>query len=198
MVKVWNAHIVTTCHPTIQIANYLGKVNRLYSLCFILSFTFVTLHVETWQLWRLHLDLNLDQILEHSSHNTQQYLTDDSEGAGILGTLSEAGLIYVKEVLVNQILKEITPLSLPDIHSQAKSPIGQVDTTITHIELSGANVSYSDVDLGKTGITVFAGDIKARMRFHWKYECTSSYIPFPVTDGGWADVEVSFWSFLCP
>ncbi|KAH9555834.1 hypothetical protein CY35_08G137300 [Sphagnum magellanicum] len=143
------------------------------------------------ELWRPRLDLNLDQILEHSSHNTQQYLTDDSEGAGILGTLSEAGLIYVKEVLVNQILKEITPLSLPDIHSQAKSPIGQVDTTITHIELSGANVSYSDVDLGKTGITVFAGDIKARMRFHWKYECTSSYIPFPVTDGGWADVEVT-------
>jgi hypothetical protein len=175
-------------HPDCQL---LGKSEQTYSLCFILPFTFVTLNVETWQLWRPHLDLNLDQILEHSSHNTQQYLTDDSEGAGILGTLSEAGLIYVKEVLVNQILKEITPLSLPDIHSQAKSPIGQVDTTITHIELSGANVSYSDVDLGKTGITVFAGDIKARMRFHWKYECTSSYIPFPVTDGGWADVEVT-------
>jgi hypothetical protein len=103
------------------------------------------------------LDLNLDQILEDSSHNTQQYLTDDGEGAGILGTLSEAGLSYVKEVLVNQILKEITPLSLPDIHSQAKSPIGRVDATITHIELSGANVSYSDVDLGKTGISVCWG-----------------------------------------
>ena len=113
------------------------------------------------------------------------------EAAGILVTLSESGLTYVKEVLVNRILEEITPLALPDIKVRTNSPIGHVDMEITKIELSGANVSYSDVDLGKTGITVIAGDIQARLRLHWYYEYSATYVPFPINDGGWADVKVS-------
>jgi len=129
----------------------------------------------------------------------KKYLTniDNSEEvAGILVTLSEVGITYVKEVLVNQILSDIIPLALPDIHLQVKAPVGLVDTTITRLELSGANVSHSDVKLGKTAITVSAENIKAKIHFHWVYQYTSSYIPFPVTDGGWADVEVS--SFCSP
>lgn len=113
------------------------------------------------------------------------------EAAGILVTLSESGLTYVKEVLVNRILEEITPLALPDIKVRTNSPIGHVDTEITKIELSGANVSYSDLDLGKTGITVFAGDIQAKLRLHWYYEYSATYVPFPINDAGWADVKVS-------
>lgn len=119
---------------------------------------------------------------------------DGSDVAGIMVTLSESGLTYVKEVLVNEILAEITPLALPDIKAMVDSPIGRLSTQITHIELSGANVSYSDVDLEKTGITVFAGDIQARIRLHWYYEYSATYMPFPVNDGGWADVEVK----ICP
>ncbi|KAG0582311.1 hypothetical protein KC19_3G050700 [Ceratodon purpureus] len=111
--------------------------------------------------------------------------------AGIMVTISESGLNYAKEVLVNEILAEITPLLLPDIKAHVTSPIGRVDMRISHIELSGANVSYSDVDLGKTGITVFAGDIHARIRLHWYYEYTATYVPFPVNDGGWADINVN-------
>ncbi|XP_024362697.1 putative BPI/LBP family protein At1g04970 [Physcomitrium patens] len=115
----------------------------------------------------------------------------DLDVAGIMITPSESGLNYVKEVLVDQILQEITPLALPDIKAHVDSPIGTIDTRISHIELSGANVSYSDVDLGKTGITVFAGDIQARLRLHWYYEYSAAYVPFPINDGGWADVEVN-------
>jgi hypothetical protein len=145
------------------------------------------------QLWRFDSDLKLEKFPELNSHNTLKYLTNNSEGAGILVTLSEAGITYVKEVLVNQILTEITPLSLPDIHSQVACPIGRVDTAITHIELSGANFSHSDVDLGKTGITVIAEDIKTKIHLHWEYKYASSYIPLPISDAGWADIEVSFW-----
>lgn len=114
----------------------------------------------------------------------------EPEVAGIMVTLSESGINYVKEVLVNEILAEITPLALPDINAHVDSPIGRLDTKISQILLSGANVSYSDVDLGKTGITVFAGDVEARIRLHWYYEYSASYVPWPVNDGGWADVEV--------
>ncbi len=145
------------------------------------------------QLWRVDSDLKLEKFPELNSHNTLKYLTNKSEGAGILVTLSEAGITYVKEVLVNEILTEITPLSLPDIHSQVACPIGRVDTAITHIELSGANFSHSDVDLGKTGITVTAEDIKTKIHLHWEYKYASSYIPLPISDAGWADIEVSFW-----
>ncbi|KAH8953031.1 hypothetical protein BDL97_08G003200 [Sphagnum fallax] len=140
--------------------------------------------------WRVDSDLKLEKIPELNSHNTLKYLTNNSEGAGILVTLSEAGITYVKEVLVNEILTEITPLSLPDIHSQVACPIGRVDTAITHIELSGANFSHSDVDLGKTGITVIAEDIKTKIHLHWEYKYASSYIPLPISDAGWADIEV--------
>jgi hypothetical protein len=132
---------------------------------------------------------------EENSHSMlKKYLTNNDnseEVAGILVTLSEVGITYVKEVLVNQILSDIIPLALPDIHLQVKAPVGVVDTTITRLELSGANVSHSDVKLGKTAITVSAENIKAKIHFHWVYQYTSSYIPFPVTDGGWADVEVT-------
>jgi hypothetical protein len=131
---------------------------------------------------------------ENSRSMLKKYLTNidnSQEVAGILVTLSEVGITYVKEVLVNQILSDIIPLALPDIHLQVKAPVGLVDTTITRLELSGANVSHSDVKLGKTAITVSAENIKAKIHFHWVYQYTSSYIPFPVTDGGWADVEVT-------
>jgi hypothetical protein len=129
---------------------------------------------------------------ENSRSMLKKYLTNNAnseEVAGILVTLSEVGITYVKEVLVNQILSDIIPLALPDIHLQVKAPVGLVDTTITRLELTGANVSHSDVKLGKTAIMVSAENIKAKIHFHWVYQYTSSYIPFPVTDGGWADVE---------
>lgn len=119
---------------------------------------------------------------------------DDGDGgnvAGIMVTLSESGLTYAKEMLVNQLLEEITPLMLPDIKTHTDSPLGRVDMEISHIELSGANVSYSDVDLWKTGITVFAGDINARIRLHWYFKFMSMFVPFPLSDRGWADVEVT-------
>uniref|UniRef100_A0A7I4EBQ8 Lipid-binding serum glycoprotein C-terminal domain-containing protein n=1 Tax=Physcomitrium patens TaxID=3218 RepID=A0A7I4EBQ8_PHYPA len=119
---------------------------------------------------------------------------DDGDGgnvAGIMVTLSESGLTYAKEMLVNQLLEEITPLMLPDIKTHTDSPLGRVDMEISHIELSGANVSYSDVDLWKTGITVFAGDINARIRLHWYFKFMSMFVPFPLSDRGWADVEVN-------
>jgi len=130
--------------------------------------------------------------------NQTPFNDQDSAGvAGIMVTLSESGLNYAKEVLVNEILAEMTPLPLPNATMHVTSPIGRVDVLMSHIELSGANVSYSDVDLGKIGVTVFAGDVSAGIRFRWQYQYTSSYVPFPVVDGGWADVEVGILVFLC-
>ena len=131
-------------------------------------------------------------VLGSSRNDVDDDNGDDSDVAGIMITLSDSGLTYVKEVLLNEVLAEITPLALPDIKAHVDSPVGRLDTQITQIELSGANVSYSDIDLGKTGITVFGGEIQARIRLHWYYEYTATYVPFPVNDGGWADVKVKF------
>lgn len=137
-------------------------------------------------------------VVEHEGEGnfgSTQRDGNESDVAGIMVTLSQSGIDYVKEVLVNEILAEITPLSLPDINAHVDSPIGCLDMKISQILLSGANVSYSDVDMGKTGITVFAGDIHARIRLHWYYEYSASYVPWPLNDGGWADVEV--WVPAC-
>lgn len=117
-------------------------------------------------------------------------VSGDGNSAGVMVNLSESGLSYVKDVLLEQILEEVTPLVLPDMKTRINSPIGRLDVEVSHNELSWANVSRSDVVLGKKGITVFVGHIHAGVRLHWKYKYTATYVPFPVNDGGWADVEV--------
>ncbi|BBN17123.1 hypothetical protein MPTK1_7g12170 [Marchantia polymorpha subsp. ruderalis] len=141
---------------------------------------------------------NLERILgvklnqENSGGEILRKSRADTAGsAGILGTLSEQGLVYVKEVLVNEILAEVTPLDIPDIITRVNSPIGRVDTTITQIVLSGATVHYSDIELGQTGITIYAAGIKASLVMDWRYQYTATYVPFPVQDGGRAEVEVT-------
>lgn len=137
-------------------------------------------------------------VVEHEGSSSESTTTrdvpvsgeGDFEVAGIMVTLSNSGIDYVKEVLVNEILAEITPLVLPDIKGHVDTPIGRLDTKLSQILLSGANVSYSDVDMDQSSITIFAGDVHARIRFHWYYEYSASYVPWPVNDGGWADVEV--------
>lgn len=118
-------------------------------------------------------------------------VSGDGNSAGVMVNLSESGLSYVKDVLLEQILEEVTPLVLPDMKTRINSPIGRLDVEVSHNELSWANVSRSDVVLGKKGITVFVGHIHAGVRLHWKYKYTATYVPFPVNDGGWADVEVN-------
>lgn len=120
---------------------------------------------------------------------------DDSVSeAGILGTLSEEGLEYVKEVLVGEILEEVTPLQISDINSRVNSPIGRLDMSITNIFLVAVDVYYSDIELGPNGITIYAAGIQAILEARWEYHYTASYVPFPVGDGGHAEVKVLFFS----
>ncbi|KAL2613523.1 hypothetical protein R1flu_025215 [Riccia fluitans] len=116
---------------------------------------------------------------------------DAAGSAGILGTLSQEGLVYVKDVLINEILAAATPLDIPDIVARVNSPIGRVDTTVTQIVLSGVQVKYSKIELGDTGITIYAAGIKASILMDWRYQYTATYVPFPVTDAGTAEVEVT-------
>lgn len=111
--------------------------------------------------------------------------------AGILGTLSGEGLEYVKDVLVGEILEDLTPLKISDISSRINSPIGRVDTLISDIYLQGAEVYYSDIELSNYGITIYAAGITATLEARWEYQYTASYVPFPVEDGGQAEVKVS-------
>jgi lipopolysaccharide-binding protein len=112
--------------------------------------------------------------------------------AGIMVTASDAALRYAKEVVVREVVAEMSPvLALPDVKTRVTSPVGRVDAELAHIEISGVNVSSSQVDLGKDGVvTVGAGDVRASIRFHWRYQYEASYVPFPVNDSGWADVQV--------
>ncbi|CAM6099422.1 unnamed protein product [Calypogeia fissa] len=111
-------------------------------------------------------------------------------GAGILGTLSEEGLEYVKDVLVGEILEEVTPLQISDINSRISTPIGRIDTLISDIYLEGAAVYYSDIELTTYGVTIYAAGITATLEANWEYHYTASYVPWPVGDGGRAEVKV--------
>lgn len=133
-------------------------------------------------------------FLLQSSHSTFLPSSNNTGVAGITITVSESGLTYAKEVLVKEILAEITPLLLPDIKARVITPLGRLDTVLSHVELLGANVSYSQLNLGKTGVMVFAGDVHATMRVHWFYEFTANYVPFLVHDAGSPGGRTSRWA----
>ncbi|EFJ04326.1 hypothetical protein SELMODRAFT_138877 [Selaginella moellendorffii] len=115
----------------------------------------------------------------------------DGAEAGILVTLSEMGISYVREVLVESVLQDLTPLNLPNVKRRVEWPIGIVDVELKNIVIVYANVSSSNVDLGNTGIWFNASGVETKVSLDWKYTYTASLIPFPISDSGTATAKVN-------
>ncbi|KAJ7538614.1 hypothetical protein O6H91_11G056500 [Diphasiastrum complanatum] len=61
---------------------------------------------------------------------------------------------------------------------------------LTNVILKGAQVETSKITLSNSSISIYASGVQAKLVFHWSYSCTTSYVPFPIKDGGVAYVEV--------
>ncbi|KAJ7538615.1 hypothetical protein O6H91_11G056500 [Diphasiastrum complanatum] len=67
---------------------------------------------------------------------------------------------------------------------------------LTNVILKGAQVETSKITLSNSSISIYASGVQAKLVFHWSYSCTTSYVPFPIKDGGVAYVEAGILQWL--
>ncbi|KAJ7570867.1 hypothetical protein O6H91_01G136800 [Diphasiastrum complanatum] len=137
-------------------------------------------------------DLTLSQRYQHQilPSNILTSGESDTVHAGIMITLTEQGLSYLRDVLVNQVLQEVTPLKLPNMRKSMHSPLGILEVTLTDIVLSGARVASSEITLGKEGMSIYASGVQADISLNWNYTYVVSYGPFSISDGGGGYLKV--------
>eukprot|EP00897_Mesotaenium_endlicherianum_P005268 jgi/Mesen1/476/ME000101S10704 len=109
----------------------------------------------------------------------------DGRSPGMLATLSQAGLIYAKDILVTRVLQEIVPLQIPDVKLSESTTIGTISVELTDILLKNVSVPEAAIALDSDGITIFGEGAEANMTFSWAYNYASL-----LGDKGTATVKV--------
>ncbi|KAJ6823187.1 putative BPI/LBP family protein [Iris pallida] len=114
-----------------------------------------------------------------------------SDSAFISAIISAKGLDFVKDILVEQELKALTPLRLPDINKSIRIPlVGAVEVSVSNITLSSVDVSSSVIRPGDTGIMIAVSGATANLSLDWEYTYSTWLIPIDIADNGGAFIEV--------
>ncbi|PPD72693.1 hypothetical protein GOBAR_DD30406 [Gossypium barbadense] len=120
----------------------------------------------------------------------QQLRTQDESFTSIL--VSQNGLDFVKDLLVNEAISSIIPLQLPaTIEKSARIPfLGNVHMVISNVTIYKIDVLASYVKLGNSGIAIVASGTTCNLTMNWHYSYSSWLVPIEISDGGRASVEV--------
>ncbi|MBA0715477.1 hypothetical protein Golax_014370 [Gossypium laxum] len=120
----------------------------------------------------------------------QQLTTQDESFTSIL--VSQNGLDFVKDLLVNEAISSIIPLQLPaTIEKSARIPfLGNVHMVISNVTIYKIDVLASYVKLGNSGIAIVASGTTCNLTMNWHYTYSSWLVPIEISDGGRASVEV--------
>ncbi|KAJ4793866.1 lipid-binding serum glycoprotein family protein [Rhynchospora pubera] len=107
----------------------------------------------------------------------------------ISAIVSSKGIDFVKDLLVNEAVKTMTPLDLPDIQKTTKIPlVGYVTMVASDLTLYELNVTSSSANLGDSGVEIVASGVTADMSMDWSYSYTVGWIK--ISDKGNASVRV--------
>ncbi|TYJ09816.1 hypothetical protein E1A91_A11G165300v1 [Gossypium mustelinum] len=125
-----------------------------------------------------------------SSQANNLHRTQDESFTSIL--VSQNGLDFVKDLLVNEAISSIIPLQLPaTIEKSARIPfLGNVHMVISNVTIYKIDVLASYVKLGNSGIAIVASGTTCNLTMNWHYSYSSWLVPIEISDGGRASVEV--------
>lgn len=134
-----------------------------------------------------------------SNRATAQSQSND-EGF-ISAVISEQGLDFVKDLLIEQELRALVPLKIPDIERSIRiPPIGAVHVSIANITLFHVNISFSTVHAGDSGVVIVVSGATANLSMDWRYSYSTWFIiPIEISDQGSALIQVNLvlrWSVL--
>ncbi|KAE8676325.1 putative BPI/LBP family protein [Hibiscus syriacus] len=130
-------------------------------------------------------------LFSHANNfQLQSSITQDESFTSIL--VSQNGLDFVKDLLVNKAISSIIPLQLPAvIEKSARIPfLGNVNMVISNVTIYKIDVLSSYVKPGNSGIAIVASGTTCNLTMNWNYSYSSWLLPFEISDGGRASVEV--------
>lgn len=113
------------------------------------------------------------------------------EESFISAVVSEKGLNFVKDLLIEKAVKTLTPLRLPDIEEYVKIPVvGSVRMAASNITLLSIDVSSSTAQPGESGIAIVTSGATANLTMDWMYSYSTWLVPIEISDKGSAFVQV--------
>ncbi|XP_021274461.1 putative BPI/LBP family protein At1g04970 isoform X1 [Herrania umbratica] len=106
--------------------------------------------------------------------------------------VSQQGLDFIKDLLINKAISSIIPLQLPaTIEKSARIPfLGNVHMVISNVTIYKIDVLSSYVKPGNTGIAIVASGTTCNLTMNWHYSYSSWLLPIEISDGGRASVQV--------
>ncbi|RWW62201.1 hypothetical protein BHE74_00030687 [Ensete ventricosum] len=138
-------------------------------------------------LFRLLLPLLFLSVSAGSS-STLRFQSDDGY---ISFVVSEKGLAFAKDLLVERAVETLTSLRIRDIEKSVGIPIvGVVRMVASNITLEAIHVSSSTVQPGESAIVIVASGTTANLSMDWFYSYTTWLVPFEISDKGGAFIQV--------
>lgn len=113
------------------------------------------------------------------------------EEGHITAEISNKGLDFLKDLLIENAESSLVPLELPEIEKSAKIPIiGSVQMVLSNIRIESIHVTSSTVKTGDTGVVIDVSGATANLSMSWKYSYNTWLIPISVSDKGNASIQV--------
>lgn len=105
--------------------------------------------------------------------------------------ISQNGLDFVKNLLVNKATASIIPLQIPRIEKSVRIPfLGGIDVVVSNLTIYELDVASSYVKLGETGLVVVASGTTCNLSMNWHYSYSTWLPPVEISDKGIASVQV--------
>ncbi|KAF9587931.1 hypothetical protein IFM89_006185 [Coptis chinensis] len=131
-------------------------------------------------------------LLSHFSIPSSSLTQNDNAFISLL--ISQTGLDFTKDILVNQAISSLTPLQIPTVKKSVKIPIiGTVSVVLSNITINDINVSSSLIKPGGTGITIVASGGTGNLTMDWAYSYSTwvFFVPVKISDHGSASIQVA-------
>ncbi|XP_010270100.1 PREDICTED: putative BPI/LBP family protein At1g04970 isoform X1 [Nelumbo nucifera] len=114
-----------------------------------------------------------------------------NEEGFVSAVISQKGLDFAKDILIEKAIASLTPLNLPRIQKTMKIPfVGNIQLALSNITIYRVDVSTSTVKPGDTGVAIVASGATANLSMNWYYSYSTWLIPLVISDKGHASVEV--------
>ncbi|KAL2523741.1 putative BPI/LBP family protein [Abeliophyllum distichum] len=119
------------------------------------------------------------------------HVQSNDEQGHITIDISNKGLDFLKDLLIEKAESSLLPLYLPKIEKAVKIPIvGRVHMVLSNITMERIDVTSSTVKTGDTGILIAVSGATANLSMNWKYSYSTWLIPIAVSDEGSATIRV--------
>ncbi|KAL0362878.1 UNVERIFIED_CONTAM: putative BPI/LBP family protein [Sesamum calycinum] len=109
----------------------------------------------------------------------------------IAAEVSNKGLEFLKDLLIEKAESSLVPLELPKIDKYVKIPfVGRVQMALSNITIERVHVTSSTLKTGDSGIVIDVSGATANLSMNWEYSYSTWLLPITVSDKGSATVEV--------